>query len=290
MRIFKFAPFFACALCFAAATASAQAPAPADPATCQGFIACWQARATATQNAQPRWATPLVTVTPRLEQEFRTDFLRQITVPAHTTTWNYDNSKGLELIPFRNVEPIFNLPPYIQHNSAAKDGFGDVSFLAKYRIIARNEQHGNYIATFFLGATIPTGSHSNGAPNATVTPTLALGKGIGKFDVQTTVGDSIPVEGNQKAGMPLTWNTTLQAHLDRFLWPEIENNFTHYIAGDHNGKTADFITPGLVVGRIPLAPKSHPRLGLTLGAGFQTRVTSFSTYNHELIFTARVPF
>ena len=40
----------------------------------ESFRARWQARASATQAAQPHWITPLVLVTPRLEQEFRTDF------------------------------------------------------------------------------------------------------------------------------------------------------------------------------------------------------------------------
>jgi hypothetical protein len=35
------------------------------------------ATASATQAAQPHWMTPLVTVTPRLEQEFRADFFSQ---------------------------------------------------------------------------------------------------------------------------------------------------------------------------------------------------------------------
>src|SRR6185437_14032596 len=105
----------------------------------QGFIQHWQARATATQTAQPHWVTPLATTTPRLEQEFRTDFDRQLTA-AHTTTWNYGGGKGLELIPARRIELLFNVPPYIQHNSAAKNGFGDTTLLMKYRIFARNEQ------------------------------------------------------------------------------------------------------------------------------------------------------
>lgn len=259
------------------------------PPACDGFFSCWEARASATQNAQPHWATPLVTVTPRLEQEFRTDFVRQITLPSGVTTWNYGNGKGLELIPFRNVELIFNVPPYIQHSNGVGNGFGDVSFLMKYRLFARNEDHGNSIATIFIGGSVPTGSYKNGAANATVSPTLALGKGFGKWDVQSTVGATIPVEGNQKAGMPIAWNTTLQAHIARFFWPELENNLTHYEAGDHDGKTANFLTPGVVFGRFPLS-KEHKRLGATLGVGFQTRTSSFSTYNHELVFTARLPF
>ena len=41
------------------------------------FVGGFLARASATQAEQPHWVTPLVTVTPRLEQEFRTDFLSQ---------------------------------------------------------------------------------------------------------------------------------------------------------------------------------------------------------------------
>ena len=41
------------------------------------FLQSWLAMVSATQAAQPSWMTPLVTVTPRLEQEFRADFYVQ---------------------------------------------------------------------------------------------------------------------------------------------------------------------------------------------------------------------
>src|SRR5262249_48894363 len=41
------------------------------------FFAAWLDMVSATQAAQPNWMTPLVTVTPRLEQEFRFDFYDQ---------------------------------------------------------------------------------------------------------------------------------------------------------------------------------------------------------------------
>jgi hypothetical protein len=41
------------------------------------FFLTWLNMVSATQKAQPRWMTPLVTVTPRLEQEFRWDFYDQ---------------------------------------------------------------------------------------------------------------------------------------------------------------------------------------------------------------------
>jgi len=48
----------------------------ASPPAQQSFVAQYQDRVSATQAAQPHWITPPVTVTPRLEQEFRRDFVR----------------------------------------------------------------------------------------------------------------------------------------------------------------------------------------------------------------------
>jgi len=251
----------------------------------QGFIAHWQARATATQAAQPHWVTPLVTVTPRLEQELRSDFTREIT-PTHTNTWNFGNGKGLELIPQRHIELIFNVPPYIQHNSPTeKDGFGDTTFLMKYRFFARNEEHGNSIVTAFIGGSIPTGSYSNGSTDASVSPTLALGKGYGRFDVQTTAGATLPVANSDKLGRPIAWNTAMQFKASPNWWPEVEFNSTFFEGGPHDGAIQNFVTPG-IVGRWKL----HNRLGVTLGAGMQIATSSYHAYNHGLVFSARMPF
>jgi hypothetical protein len=252
------------------------------------FIDRWQQRATAIQAEQPHWVTPLVTVTPRLEQEFRSDFVRQIT-PARTNTWNYGNGKGLELIPFKPVELIFNVPPYIQHNSSAHDGFGDTTFLLKYRIVSANEEQGNYIITAFIGGSVPTGSYKNGSVAATVTPTLALGKGFGKFDIVSTAGAALPASNTSALGRPVTWNTTVQQKLGRFLWPEVEVNSTFFEGGPNDGKMQNFITPGLLIGRFHLS-KTHPRLGATFGFGEQIATSHFHTYNHGLVFTGRIPF
>lgn len=146
----------------------------------QNFIDNWQARASATQAAQPHWITPLVTVTPRLEQEFRTDFVHQYN-PKGFSVWNYGNGKGLELIPERHTEIIINVPPFFNRSNGEQDGFGDISFLAKGRLYSRNEEHGNSIVTVFLAGSIPTGKNGNGSCCAVVTPTLAVGKGFGQF-------------------------------------------------------------------------------------------------------------
>ena len=162
-------------LCGLAASAGAQTGAPSVPGS---FIDRYQVRVTATQSQQPHWITPLVTVTPRLEQELRTDFVHYYNTSGHEI-WNYGNSKGLEIIPEKHIELLFNLPPFFDRTNGAPDGFGDVSFNSKFRFFARNEEHGNAIVTGFFAATIPTGKNGNGSCCATVTPTLAVGKGWG---------------------------------------------------------------------------------------------------------------
>ncbi len=266
--------------------------------TADSFIARYQARATATQNAQPHWITPLVLVTPRLEQEFRTDFVRQSNA-ARYDTWTLDNGKGLELVPLRRVELLFNLPPFIDHTQPGeKDGFGDVSFLMKYRIFARNEESGNGIVTAFLGASVPTGKNGNGSCCAVVTPSIAGGKGFGLLDLESTLGGSLPVTNAKGLGHITTWNSLAQYRLARtgvarLFWPELEFNTSFYSGGTNDGKIATYATPGVVIGRIPLAHDAtgQPgRLGLTFGAGEQIALTHFHLYNHGIVLTARVPF
>lgn len=282
-------------LTLALLTPSVTAAAQQSPVA--AFLDHYQQRVTATQNEQPHWITPLVTVTPRLEQEYRTDFVRQ-TNKDHQTIWNYGNGKGLELIPFRHIELLFNPPPFLAHNTGAQDGFGDVSFLAKYRIFARNEQHGNAILTAFLGASIPTGKNANGLCCAVVTPSLAGGKGFGPVSFTTTLGGSLPVSNKTKLGHAIFSNTAIQYHVAktgfaRFLWPEAEFNANSFYGGSNDGKIMTFATPGIVLGRIPLthdASGKPGRLGLTFGAGEQIALTHFHTYNHAIVLTARIPF
>jgi hypothetical protein len=184
------------------------------------------------------------------------------------------------------VELILNVPPYLQHNEARlHDGFGDVSFLGKYRILARNEDRGNYILTLFLVASIPTGSYTNGARGGIITPTIAAGKGWGKFDVQSTLGVGLPTSHARTIGHAVVFNTTFQYHVAK-LWPEFEVNSTFWRGGTQAGKKQTFLTPGLVLGRF----KVHGRLLMALGAGFQIAATHYRNYNHAWVVTVRFPF
>jgi hypothetical protein len=251
-----------------------------------GYFADWFSRVDKTQAEQPHWITPLATTTPRLEEEVRYDQLWQENAKGITTD-NYDGGKGLELIPFERVEVIFNAPPYIDHNSpTAKNGFGDVAFLVKYRLLAANEKHGNYILTAFLGWSLPTGSHSNGGLHAVITPTIAYGKGLGDFDAQGTFGIAFPVADTNIVGRNYLWNNAFQYRAFRKFWPEVELNSTFFQNGDHAGMKQNFVTPGLVIGRLHM----WKRVGFTIGSGYQIATTHFHTTNHNAILSVRFPF
>lgn len=261
------------------------------------FWAKWQARASATQAAQPHWITPLVLVTPRLEQEVRADFVHQYNDKGEYQ-WTYDNGKGLELIPDRHTELLVNLPPFVDHGNGAKDGFGDMSFVMKERLFSRDEESGNGIVTLFFGGTLPTGKNGNGSCCAVVTPTLAVGKGFGRLALESTAGGSLPVSNAKGLGHTIAWNNAVQyratkSGLGKLFWPEVEFNSSFFKGGANDGKAMTFITTGVVIGRVPLthnAQRVPGRLGLTFGAGEQIAVTHFHTYNHATVITMRVPF
>jgi hypothetical protein len=256
-----------------------------------GYFSNWFNRVDKTQSEQPHWMTPVATTTPRLEEEFRydQDWLQHV----DGYTWNeYDGAKGLELIPWYKTELIIQTPPYYNYGGdpSETNGSGDIAFLVKYRILSRNEQHGNYILTAFLGWSIPTGTYSNGqvtgANSATITPTVAYGKGYGNFDVQGTFGVQNPTTNDLVNGRNYLWNNTLQYRVVKKLWPEIEFNTTHYQDGEHAGKALNYITPGIVAGRFMLTK----RVGMSIGGGFQIATTQFYRNNHNGIFTIRFPF
>ena len=247
----------------------------------------WFARSDRNKEEQPKWVTPLATTTPRLEQEFRYDIVWQELGGGRNVT-NIGNSKGLELIPFDKTEIILSVPPYFTRNfpSTTPDDFGDFSWLVKYRLLTANEKEENYILTAFLGGTFPTGSSRNGAEHATLTPTLSYGKGWGNFDIQGTFGITFPVADTTTIGTPVAWNNAFQYRVAKKFWPELEVNTTFFPNGPRSGNKQVFLTPGLVIGRIPL---SH-RVGLTFGAGVQIAVTHFHTSNHNAIISVRLPF
>jgi hypothetical protein len=251
-----------------------------------GYFSGWFRRVDKSKSEQPHWVTPVATTTPRLEEEYRYDQFWQENAKGVTTN-NYDGGKGLEFIPFERVEVIFNLPPYIKHNnSKLRDGWGDAALLVKYRMFAANEEHGNYILTAFLGWSLPTGQFSNGAPHATITPTIAYGKGFRNFDLQGTFGVGLPIADTNTLGRTIVWNNAFQYRIFRKIWPEVELNTTFFQDGKNDGQKQNFVTPGLLLGRFKLTG----RVGLTFGGDYQIATTRFHPTNHNAILTVRFPF
>jgi hypothetical protein len=274
---------------FADDSASSQSSSPIATPT-DGYFGGWFTRVSKIQSEQPHWITPMVTVTPRLEEELRYDQMWE-NMPGGKSLTSYGGGKGLEIIPAENIELIFGIPAWQnERTSPTKQihGWADESFLLKYRLLSANEEQGNYILTAFLGLAVPTGSEDFTTHHYVVTPTLAFGKGWGDFDFQSTLGVSLPDNGSAPAGngTPILWNTAFQYRVMKNLWPEVEVNYTHWPNGKHSGLDQAFITPGLVVGRIPIAG----RLGLTFGAGYQIAATDHPLYRHNFILSVRLPF
>jgi hypothetical protein len=250
-----------------------------------GFFGGWFNRVDRALATQPHWIAPVFTATPRLEEMFVYDISRQNTAKGDLTS--FGGTKGLLLIPSEHFTAVITPPSYLAHESRTiHDGFGDTAFLLKYRLVASNEEQANYVVTAFLGATIPTGSYTNGARDAVVTPTIGLGKGWGNFDVQSTVGVAIPVGDVDTLGTPVLYNTAFQYKVIRKLWPELEVNATFFPNGTQAGNKQVFLSPGLMVGKFHL----WRRLGFAMGGGIQIAVTHFHTFNHNTVLTVRFPF
>lgn len=274
-------------LAYWASTASAQ--------TTDDFITSWLAMVTQTQDAQPHWMTPLVTVTPRLEQEFRLDYYSE-TLNNHAHLDNYGVGKGLEFIPTPDTEIIIGVPPYETRNSntgnALADGWGDwPAFLIKYRLLSANEQQGNYIVTGFFQLSAPTGNTAFTNRFYILQPTIAFGQGWGDLDFQATVSEQFAAwgagGGEKNFGNPVLVNLTAQYHLFDVLWPEVELNETWWPSGIREGKIMTFVTPGIIFGRFQI----HDRVRLIMGVGYQVAASPVSPlYRNNLLLTARTTF
>lgn len=246
-----------------------------------GYFANWFHRVDRTQAEQPHWITPLFTTTPRLEEEFRSDITW--TPTAAGNDMNYGGGKGLELIPTEHIEIIAGVPPY-QAPAVGQSGFGNIPLTMKYRFLAGNEEHGNYIVTAFLAGSIPYGHFAS--RYGSIAPTFAFGKGLHAFDFQSTVSWTIPTGGRQRSGTPVLYNTAFQYHVWRKLWPEAEINATFWPNGTLDGDKQVFLSPGLVAGRFHL----WNRVGMSIGAGEQIALTHFHQYNHAKVLSVRFPF
>ena len=272
--------------------ASAQGGSSPQP---QGYFFDWFERVAQAQASQPHWMTPIATVTPRLEQEFRYDFFFQHQATGADIA-NYGGGKGLELIPTTTNEILINPPPYESRSGKhPRTGLADDPFLVvKQRLLSANEQDGNYIVTAFLGVQAPTGVSAFSNNAWVITPTLAAGKGWGNFDVQGTVGVPYPLEHEHTIGVPIATNVAFQYHLGEYLWPEVEVNDTYWTSGERTGKDQIFITPGIIAGRFQISGRVKAIVGLGYQIAVSPKLTTSPAltpmYDRGWILTTRITF
>jgi hypothetical protein len=255
------------------------------------FVSDWLKRAERARASEPQWVSPLVTVTPRLEQNLlRFDQFWQ--AQPQGADQRVSGPK-IKLIPSESFELDLGAPPYIARSSYDKkhrrhdlDNWGDTSFLVKYRLFGANEANGNYIVTFFTGVTVPTGDQRLSAGHTVFSPTIAVGKGWGGFDIQSTIGVSVSDGGTDRLGTPLSFNTALQYCVIEKIWPELEFNYAWWPNGQKAGKNSLFLTPGVLLGRFPI----WRTLNFTVGTGVQVAVTRHRSSDLNWILSVRLAF
>lgn len=243
----------------------------------------------AMSSLQPALITPLMAPDPRLVQYARFSVSHQYSA-AGTETVNYGNGKGGGIIVGNRFEFDFIPPPYIQHNSAAEDGFGDTAVLAKFRVASGNAESGNFDVAAVLSHCFATGSYKNGAATDSYSPAITAGFAFRRrFDVISSLGGTLPTGRIATQGRTIAWNAVAQAHATPRVWFEVENNATFYFAGSHDGKMQNFLLPAAfyVVRPKSWKPK-HPFF--IVDAGMQIATSEFHIYNHNLITEARVLF
>lgn len=252
----------------------------------RGLLRRWLRMADKAKASQPDWLSPLATTSGRLKQEFRYDVFDQPSSFGNRT-YQFGGNKGLEFIVGSRTQLLLGVPTYtLQSPNGPPGGFGDIPLQLKFRIASAERSEGNYLLTFVFGATAPTGPRRYGLGDAVLMPTLAIGKGWGRFDVQSTFGANLPAGDVSKLGRQLQWNTVFQYEAAWKLWPELEVNSTFFKTAQNNGEKQVFLTPGLGFGRVRLGK----RFRFSSAAGMQIAATRFHTYNHRWIFSERFSF
>jgi hypothetical protein len=269
-----------------ASAGTSNQPIEAPTSSDNGWVHKWFRKVDEARASQPHFVSPIVTTHVMLVQQYRYDMSWQQDPSGGTSTSNYGVSKGLEIIPTTRLEVGIFPPNYLVHQSAVPDGFGDLSFQVKFRAFSAPEGRGDYFIGFFLGGSLPTGSRPNGVGHTVLSPTLAAAKGIGHWDIQTTIGANLPASGANLLGRAIVFNTAVDYKLKGKVWPMLEQNSSFWSGGVLDGKKQVFLTPGLVLGSFQVAE----RLRFGIGGGVQIAVTEFHQYNHRWVLSLRFPF
>jgi hypothetical protein len=250
------------------------------------WLHAWARKVDQARASQPHFVSPIVTTHVMLVQQYRYDMSWQQDSSGGTVTSNYGASRGLEIIPTTRFEVGIFPPGYFVHQSKTPDGFGDLSWQVKFRAFSATEGKGDYFVGFFLGGSFPTGATPNGLGHTVLSPTFAAAKGLGSWDIQSTIGANLPATGANVLGRAIVFNTAVDYRIKGKIWPMLEQNSIFWSGGTLDGKKEVFLTPGLVLGSFPLAERLH----LSIGGGVQIAATQFHQYNHRWILSVRLPF
>jgi hypothetical protein len=256
------------------------------------------ANAAAARAEQPGWSSPLITTTSMLENRVRVDVSQQTAGNGQNIT-TLDGGKGVDLIVGPSQEIQVAAAPYIIKGDTTK-GTGSLAgwndwpiFRFKQRLLSSPADQGNYVLSAWVQLQIPTGQGRLTSHALTVVPTLGGGKGWGDFDIQATVGASLPTAHVDKIGDSVVGNVAFQYRVFRVLWPQVEFSWNYYADGPRGGLSQLYVTPGLVVGRLALGR----RLNATFGVGYESALTPSyrakpltPSFNHGVVATTRISF
>jgi len=276
---------------------AADATGPVDADGVSAFFSDWAELLARARASQPNWSSPLVTTTGLLEERLRFD-AEALHSGNGTSTTVLDGGRGLDLIVSDSNEIQLAAAPYDTRTSrsgkGALSGFGDWPFLrVEQRLVSSPESSGDYVVTAWLSVQAPTGIKSLTSGAWTFSPTVAFGKGWANFDIQGTVGVTVPTSHTEVQGHQIQTNIALQYHVLDVLWPEVEVNWTYYSDGQRGGLNQVYLTTGLVLGRFSLG--DHMRF--TFGGGYQ--IAAAPSYrakpltpaeDHAWLFTSRLNF
>jgi len=97
----------------------------------------------------------------------------------------------------------------------------------------------------------------NGVGHTVLSPTFVAAKGIGRWDIQSTLGADLPASGANILGRAIVFNTAVDYKGRGKIWPMLEQNSTFWSGGVLDGKKQVLLTPGLVLGGFPIAERLH---------------------------------
>jgi len=237
---------------------------------------------------QPSWMGPLIQSDARLGQAIRFS-VSDAAFPGEQTL-NYGGNHGISLIAGRRFQFDLDPPSFFRnHSRAYKDGFGNAGTQVKWRIASGNAQHGNYAVSAILYHAFAPRIYQNQMLTSFDAPSIAVGRGFGRFAVLSTIGGILPTAKIAQQGRGIEWNMTAQVHPTERTWFDVEENALFNYAGPFDGKTQNFLTPAAfyMIRRKEWQPEHAT---VVIDGGMQIATSSFHFYNHNLISEMRIIF